>query len=59
MFEYECCGDCKHCNGNYCDVKDTSINPNSSTCSEFEERQKGDFNELFQIQKLCVGLLCM
>ncbi len=38
MIQNETCSDCKHCSNCYCDVWDKKVNPNSSSCSEFEER---------------------
>ena len=33
------CGGCRHCSqSGYCDIKEKTVNPDSSACSEFEER---------------------
>lgn len=32
------CSDCRHCHEGYCDIYGEKVNPNSSACSDFEER---------------------
>lgn len=38
MYRHECCGDCRHCCGDYCAAKEITVNPNGKPCPDFEER---------------------